>query len=90
MRTHQKVKIGTVLSNKMQKTVVVAVERRVLDDTFKKYRTRSNKLKAHDEKNECRIGDLVEVVESRPLSREKSWRVKRILVKGEQGVGGSL
>ena len=70
---------GVVLSNKMQKTVIVAVERMVLHAKYKKYLKRRTKVKAHDEKSECRIGDRVIIVETRPLSRDKRWRVSKIL-----------
>ncbi|HKA89113.1 MAG TPA: 30S ribosomal protein S17 [Haliangiales bacterium] len=71
--------IGVVTSNKMQKTVVVMVTRRVRDARFHKFMTKRTKYKAHDEKNEYKIGDRVEIVESRPLSRDKRWRVARLL-----------
>ena len=70
---------GVVLSNRMQKTVVVSVERTVMHPGYGKYLKRRTKIKAHDEKNECRAGDRVLIVESRPLSRDKRWRVSRIL-----------
>lgn len=70
---------GTVLSNKMQKTVVVQVERRVLHPVYKKYIKQRTKLYAHDEKNEAKIGDRVMLVISRPLSKLKRWRVYKIL-----------
>jgi len=70
---------GTVLSNKMQKTVVVQVERRVLHPVYKKYIKQRTKLYAHDEKNEAKIGDRVILVISRPLSKLKRWRVYKIL-----------
>ena len=70
---------GVVLSNRMQKTVVVAVERIVLHPKYKKYLKRRTKLKVHDEANACQVGDRVSIVESRPLSREKRWRVAKIL-----------
>ena len=70
---------GTVFSNKMQKTVVVQVERRVLHPKYKKYIKKRTKLYAHDEKNEAKIGDRVMLVISRPLSKLKRWRVYKIL-----------
>ena len=70
---------GVVLSNRMQKTVVVSLERTVLHAKYKKYLKRRTKVKAHDEKKECQVGDRVVIVEFRPLSREKRWRVSRIL-----------
>ena len=71
--------VGTVTSNKMQKTVVVSVSRRVKDARFHKYMTKRVKYKAHDEKNEYKIGDKVEIVETRPLSKDKRWRVARLV-----------
>lgn len=70
---------GVVLSNKMQKTVIVSVERTVLHQKYKKYLKRRTKVKAHDEKGDCRIGDRVLIVETRPLSRDKRWRVSKII-----------
>jgi small subunit ribosomal protein S17 len=70
---------GVVLSNRMQKTVVVSVERTVRHPKYFKYLKRRTKVKAHDEKGECRVGDRVLIVETRPLSREKCWRVSRVL-----------
>lgn len=74
-----KKRIGTVVSRRMDKTAVVRVERMVMHPKYKKYLKLRTKLKAHDEKNECRTGDRVLIVECRPLSREKRWRVSRIL-----------
>ncbi|MBX6422031.1 30S ribosomal protein S17 [Thermosulfurimonas sp. F29] len=71
--------IGTVVSNKMDKTVVVVVERLVQHPLYKKYIKRRKKFMAHDERNECEIGDRVLIEETRPLSRHKRWRVKKIL-----------
>lgn len=70
---------GVVTTNRMHKTVVVSVERIVMHPKYKKYLKRRTKVKAHDEKNECQVGDRVLIVECRPLSREKRWRVSRIL-----------
>lgn len=70
---------GVVTGNRMQKTVVVSVERIVMHPKYKKYLKRRTKVKVHDEKNECQVGDRVLIVECRPLSREKRWRVSRIL-----------
>lgn len=74
---------GVVVSDKMDKTVIVKVERVVKDHTFHKYLKRHMKYKAHDEKNACAAGDKVLIVESRPLSREKRWRVRTILEKAK-------
>jgi small subunit ribosomal protein S17 len=79
----QKVLQGRVVSNKMQKTIVVEIHQRKLHRLYKKYLTRSKKIKAHDEKNECGIGDMVRVVESRPLSRDKRWRLVEIVEKAK-------
>jgi small subunit ribosomal protein S17 len=76
--------IGTVTSDKMQKTVVVVVTRRVKSHAYKKYMTKRVKYKAHTEKNEFHVGDVVEIVESRPLSKDKRWRVARLLEKAKQ------
>lgn len=80
-RGKRKTLIGVVISDKMDKTVVVMVNRLVLHPVYKKYIRKRKKVKAHDEKNECRVGDKVLLIESRPLSREKRWRVKEILEK---------
>ncbi len=74
---------GRVVSNKMQKTVAVAIERMVRHPVFGKYIRRTTKLLAHDEANACREGDLVSIVECRPMSRHKSWRVAEILQRAE-------
>lgn len=66
---------GVVVSDKMDKSVVVKTERRVLDPVYKKYIKRSKKYHAHDEHNQCKVGDIVQIVESRPLSKTKSWVV---------------
>ena len=80
-RNLRKVLIGTVKSNKMDKTVVVAVETSVKHKTYKKIVKRTYTLKAHDEENACQIGDKVKVMETRPLSKDKRWRVVEILEK---------
>ena len=82
-RNLRKVMIGTVTSDKMDKTVVVSVETSVRHRTYKKTMKRTYKLKAHDENNECHIGDKVKVMETRPLSKQKRWRVVEILEKAE-------
>jgi small subunit ribosomal protein S17 len=78
-RGKRKTLTGLVISDKMDKTVVVMVNRLVLHPIYKKYVRKRKKVKAHDEKNECRVGDKVLLIETRPLSREKRWRVKQIL-----------
>jgi small subunit ribosomal protein S17 len=72
-------RVGVVTSNKMDKSVVVRVDRTVKHDMYKRFIKRSSTFMAHDEKNECQIGDTVEIVESRPLSARKRWRVRRVL-----------
>ncbi|MFC2029756.1 30S ribosomal protein S17 [Chloroflexota bacterium] len=79
MRERRKVLVGRVLSNRMDKTVVVQVERRKRHRLYGKVLTTRTKFKAHDSENNCMIGDLVRIVESRPLSREKRWLVTEIL-----------
>ncbi len=80
-RNLRKVMIGTVTSNKMDKTVVVSVETSVKHPIYGKIVKRTYKLKAHDEKNECQMGDKVKVMETRPLSKDKRWRVVEIVEK---------
>ncbi len=70
---------GVVVSNRMQKTVVVSVERIIMEPKYKKYLKRRTRVKAHDGNNQCQVGDRVLLVECRPLSRDKRWRVSRIL-----------
>ena len=82
-RNARKVRTGTVVSDKMQKTVTVRVERRVRDPMMGKIITRSKKYHAHAETNEFKEGDLVEIAECRPLSRTKSWRVTRLVEKSK-------
>ncbi len=74
--------VGRVLSNKMNKTIVVEVERSVIHPLYRKVMRRVTKLKAHDEQNVCRIGDHARMVETRPISKEKHWRVVEIIQKG--------
>ena len=80
---NKKIFTGKVVSNKMQKTIVVSIEQRKLHPLYKKYIKNTKKLKAHDEKNECQIGDTVRVIESRPLSREKCWRLLEIVERAK-------
>ena len=80
-RNLRKVMIGKVVSDKMDKTVVVAVETSVRHKVYNKIVKRTYKLKAHDEANECKIGDTVKVMETRPLSKDKRWRVVEIMEK---------
>jgi small subunit ribosomal protein S17 len=81
--TKRKVRLGQVVSNRMDKTVVVEVSGPKRHPLYKKIIRRVVKYKAHDEKNECQVGDKVRIVETRPLSREKRWRVAEIVAKGE-------
>ena len=81
-RNLRKVMVGTVTSDKMNKTVVVSVETSVSHKMYGKTVKRTYKLKAHDEENKCEIGDKVKVMETRPLSKDKRWRVVEILEKG--------
>ena len=78
-RGSRRVIIGIVTSSTMDKTCVVTVVRRVRDRRFHKFLTRRVKYKAHDEKNECKVGDVIEIVESRPMSKTKRWRFLRTL-----------
>ena len=79
----RKVRVGKVVSDKMNKTVVVAIADRVAHPLYKKIVGRTYKLKAHDENNECGIGDTVKVMETRPLSKDKRWRVVEIVEKAK-------
>ena len=83
MEVKQKTRVGRVVSNKMDKTVVVAVEVVKRHPLYKKAIKRAIKYKAHDEKNECAEGDIVRIIETRPLSKEKRWRVGEIITKKE-------
>ncbi len=83
MEGKRKIRLGRVVSNQMDKTVVVAVETLKRYTLYKKTIKRAVKYKAHDEKNECRLGYTVRIVETRPLSRHKRWRVAEIITKGE-------
>lgn len=82
-RNLRKQKTGVVTSNKMEKTIAVTVEKSLLHPKYGKYVKKLKKYFAHDEKNECNIGDLVRIMETRPLSKNKSWRLVEILKKGE-------
>ena len=82
-KKNKRIFTGKVLSNKMQKTIVVSIEQRKLHPLYKKYIMSTKKLKAHDDKNECQVGDKVRVIESRPLSREKCWRLLEIVEKAK-------
>ena len=82
-RNMRKTLVGKVKSNKMEKTIVVAIEDRVKHPLYKKIVDRTYKLKAHDENNECNIGDRVKVMETRPLSKDKRWRLVEIVEKAK-------
>jgi small subunit ribosomal protein S17 len=81
METRRQQKVGIVTSNKMQKTVVVNVERQVQHRFYKRVVRRSKHFLAHDEKNQCQVGDTVRIEETRPLSRHKRWRVVEVVAK---------
>ena len=83
MEDKRKTRFGKVISDKMDKTVVIAVETPKRHKLYKKTVRRAVKYKAHDEKNQCRIVDMVRIVETRPLSKDKRWRVAEVLTKGE-------
>ena len=82
-RNLRKTRVGKVVSDKMDKTIVVAIEDNVKHPLYKKIVKRTYKLKAHDEKNECNIGDRVKVMETRPLSKDKRWRRVEIIEKAK-------
>ena len=82
-RNSRKVRIGKVVSDKMDKTVVVAVERTMQHPLYGRSLRKTNKFKVHDANNECRVGDKVKIMETRPLSKEKSWRLIEIMEKSQ-------
>ena len=82
-RNLRKTRVGTVVSDKMDKTIVVAVKDNVQHPLYKKSLKRTVKFKAHDENNECRIGDRVMIMETRPLSKDKNWRLVKIIEKAK-------
>jgi len=83
---NKKVITGTVVSNKMDKTVVVSVERKFIHRTFKKVVKRTKKFRCHDEKNECSVGDFISMREVRPLSKTKRWNLEKVLKAAQQAV----
>ncbi|MBI4295321.1 MAG: 30S ribosomal protein S17 [Chloroflexi bacterium] len=83
MKTNRKIRLGHVMSNKMDKTVVVAVVTHRQHPLYKKVMTHRAKFKAHDPNSECNVGDLVRIEETRPLSKEKRWRVVEIVTRGK-------
>jgi small subunit ribosomal protein S17 len=82
-RNRRKEKVGVVVSNKMQKSIVVAVERKIKHAIYGKYLKRTSKFMAHDENNDCKIGDKVRIMETRPLSKNKCWRLVEILERAK-------
>jgi small subunit ribosomal protein S17 len=82
-RGHRKVRVGKVVSNKMQKSIVVALERKVPHPIYKKYFRRTSSVMAHDEKREAGVGDVVRIMETRPLSKRKRWRLVEIVEKAK-------
>jgi small subunit ribosomal protein S17 len=82
-RNNRKIREGLVVSNKMEKSIVVSVERRLKHPMYGKFLKRTTKLMAHDENNECNIGDKVKVMETRPLSKNKCWRLVEIIEKAK-------
>ncbi|HQI40406.1 MAG: 30S ribosomal protein S17 [Ignavibacteriales bacterium UTCHB2] len=82
-RALRKTRIGVVVSNKMDKTITVAIERRVPHPIYKKFFKKTTKLMAHDEKQECALGDKVKIMETRPLSKNKRWRLVEIVEKAK-------
>ena len=84
MGGHKKVRTGEVISDKMDKTIVVKVERRFSHPVYKKTVKRSQNFKAHDEKNECKVGDRIRIIETRPVSRDKRWRVLEIVERAQE------
>ena len=82
-RKLRKSRVGVVVSSKMEKTILVAIERKVAHPIYKKYFKKTTKLMAHDEKNECGIGDTVKIMETRPLSKSKNWRLVEVMEKAK-------
>lgn len=82
-RNLRKEKIGVVVSNKMEKSISIAVERKLKHPIYGKFVKKTNKFMAHDENNECQIGDLVRIMETRPLSRNKRWRLVEIIERAK-------
>lgn len=82
-RSRRKIRSGRVVSDKMDKTIIVAIETLVRHPLYGRIMRRTSKLKAHDETNECGIGDVVEIMETRPLSKDKRWRVSRVVEKAK-------
>ena len=83
MRGYRKTRVGTVVSDKMDKTIVVAIKTKVRHPLYGKMVNRTRKFKAHDEENQCGIGDTVRIMETRPISKDKRWRVVEIIEKAK-------
>jgi small subunit ribosomal protein S17 len=81
IRSRRKTRIGLVTSNKMEKTITISVERKVKHPIYGKFLKKTTKFMAHDEKNECSIGDIVKIMETRPLSKNKCWRLVEVVEK---------
>ena len=79
----RKTRIGVVTKNKMDKSIMVSIERKVAHPIYKKYFKKTTKLMAHDEKNECRLGDIVKIMETKPMSKNKNWRLVEIVEKAK-------
>ena len=79
----RKTRVGIVVSDKMDKTITIAIERKVPHPIYRKYFKKTTKLMAHDEKSECRLGDKVKIMETRPLSKSKRWRLLEIVEKAK-------
>ena len=79
----RKTRVGVVIGNKMDKSILVAIERKVAHKLYKKYFKKTTKLMVHDDKNECGVGDVVKVMETRPLSKRKKWRLVEIVEKAK-------
>ena len=82
-RNIRKERVGVVTSNKMEKSIVVSIERKVKHDLYGKYLKKTSKLTAHDEKNDCNEGDTVKIMESRPISKNKNWRLAEIIERAK-------
>jgi small subunit ribosomal protein S17 len=82
-RSRRKVRVGRVVSDRMEKTIVVSIERLVKHPTYGRYVRRRAKFKVHDEKNECKVGDLVRFMETRPISKDKRWRFVEVLERAK-------
>jgi small subunit ribosomal protein S17 len=82
-RNRRKIRVGRVVSDRMEKTIVVSIERLVKHPTYGRYVRRRAKFKVHDEKNECKIGDLVRFMETRPISKDKRWRFVEVVERAK-------